>query len=208
MDPLNQYTASEIDLFSLSSYNVETGGYNNMNRTNQTGPDRFTKNNAIEQKEPSIKKLLLYLLLTALIMLFIFIQSALPANLSEKESGLITMVLSEYFKKDPSLVSFIVRKCAHFTEYTLLGISLLFTIREYFRLQQAGKLFKKRTAATTWCIGTMYAISDEFHQIFTPGRSCEVRDVLIDSLGILTGIVLSMVLVYFMKRIHEKKAFA
>lgn len=195
-----------------------------MNRANQTRPDRFTKNNAIEQKETSIKKLLLYLLLTALIMLFIFIQSALPANLSEKESGLITMVLSEYFKKDPSLVSFIVRKCAHFTEYTLLGISLLFTIREYCRLQQAGKLFKKKagfppegakqksgfpfkkkTAAAAWCTGTLYAISDEFHQIFIPGRSCEVRDILIDSLGILTGIVLSMVLGYFIKRIHEKK---
>lgn len=34
----------------------------------------------------------------------------------------------------------------------------------------------------------LYSISDEFHQLFIVGRSGEVRDVLIDTIGALTGI--------------------
>ena len=40
-------------------------------------------------------------------------------------------------------------------------------------------------------ICAVYAATDELHQMFVQGRSCEVRDILIDSLGALTGILIA-----------------
>ena len=40
--------------------------------------------------------------------------------------------------------------------------------------------------------GTIYAISDEIHQCFTPGRGPLVTDVIIDGMGVLLGIFLVM----------------
>lgn len=36
----------------------------------------------------------------------------------------------------------------------------------------------------------IYATSDEIHQIFTPDRACQIKDILIDSIGSITGIYL------------------
>jgi VanZ family protein len=42
-----------------------------------------------------------------------------------------------------------------------------------------------------WLIGTAYAVTDEIHQYVVPGRSCEVRDVVIDSCGVLVGALIA-----------------
>ena len=47
--------------------------------------------------------------------------------------------------------------------------------------------------------GLLYAMSDEYHQTFVMGRSGELRDVLIDSLGIITGIVLTVLILKLFK---------
>ena len=52
----------------------------------------------------------------------------------------------------------------------------------------------------TQVFGTLYAISDEIHQTFIPGRSGEIRDVIIDSLGIFTGLLICIV---FLKLVHK-----
>ena len=109
-----------------------------------------------------IRKLPLFI--TAFIMVFIFIQSALPAE------GL----------------SFVIRKCAHFTEYMILGMSLFVTVREFIPDEE-------RVAAVqivSWSIGALYAVTDESHQSFVPGRSCEIRDILIDSCGVAAGVLI------------------
>ncbi len=154
-------------------------------------------------------KLILTLSITILIMIFIFFQSSLPADISEKESGLITVALAEVLGMDQEIVSFAVRKCAHFSEYMILGFSLLMTLHSHARLHlrksknnigcKAGISAKlwgtgRGASLTAWCTGTIYAISDEIHQTFVPGRSCELRDVLIDSAGVLTAILMVHIL--------------
>ena len=42
----------------------------------------------------------------------------------------------------------------------------------------------------TFFIGSGYAIIDEIHQSFVPGRSCEIRDMCIDAVGVLVGMIL------------------
>ena len=75
----------------------------------------------------------------------------------------------------------IVRKLAHFSIYTLGGILIYNFIYTY-------DITNKRKMIVSFLIGGVYAITDELHQLFIPGRSCEIRDVCIDSSGVLLGI--------------------
>ena len=136
------------------------------------------------------KKRLFPLVITILIMAFIFLQSALPADLSKEESNLIVQALIEFLHVDPKVLSFAVRKCAHFSEYLLLGLSLFATVREYDPVRLERNEQWRRTALLSWGIGALYAFTDEVHQAFVPGRSCEIRDMLIDSCGVAAGVLI------------------
>ena len=48
--------------------------------------------------------------------------------------------------------------------------------------------------------GALYAVSDEIHQIFVPGRSCQAFDVLIDSSGVLTGTIIMLLFLVLSKK--------
>ena len=52
----------------------------------------------------------------------------------------------------------------------------------------------------------MYAASDELHQKFVDGRSAEIRDVCIDTCGVILGILLVILAVKIIKNIKTKKA--
>ena len=77
------------------------------------------------------------------------------------------------------------RKCAHFTEYAVLGSLLTL----FFRCGHTEK--QEKPYLRVWLpavLALCYAASDEFHQRFVPGRSCELRDVLVDFSGALFGL--------------------
>lgn len=141
------------------------------------------------KKPDTNSKIHIHALVTVIIMIFIFVQSALPADLSQRESGMIVSFLSKFMWTDLEMLSFGVRKCAHFTEYTLLGWSIALTAADYLeRLRAEGRdVTSGAQFIAPWLIGTAYAVTDEIHQYFVPGRSCEVRDVVIDSCGVLVG---------------------
>lgn len=68
----------------------------------------------------------------------------------------------------------VLRKLAHVVEYAILGALL----------QRAlGRV------APAFALGVAYAVSDEFHQTFVPGRSGTPLDVLIDSVGVALGVL-------------------
>lgn len=86
------------------------------------------------------------------------------------------------------LVTVLVRKSAHFVAYAILG--------GLFYLALSSHALRRRDAATiAVMLSFLYAVSDEIHQVFVPGRSGEVGDVLLDSLGALVGVVIIAVLV-------------
>lgn len=74
----------------------------------------------------------------------------------------------------------VIRKLAHYTMYTVGGFLI-------YNQQRTLKDNKNRIASST-IIGILYAITDEIHQLFVPGRSGRILDVGIDSLGVITGI--------------------
>ena len=72
------------------------------------------------------RKRFIRLIPAALIMLLIFLHSAMPADMSSAESGFLVDILTKVFHLTISVetLTFIIRKAAHFTEYLLLGLSL------------------------------------------------------------------------------------
>lgn len=97
------------------------------------------------------------------------------------------------------MIDFPVRKCAHATEYAVLGVLILRTA--YSFSEDSGK----RSMLICWCAGTAYAASDELHQLFVPGRSCQFRDVCIDSAGVLAGVLVFSLIKHEIVKYKEKK---
>ena len=84
------------------------------------------------------------------------------------------------------MIDFPVRKCAHASEYAVLGILILGTA--YSFSEDSGK--RKIHTVVLVCWYGICRQRDEFHQLFVPGRSCQFRDVCIDSAGVLTGLII------------------
>ncbi len=78
-----------------------------------------------------------------------------------------------------------IRKTAHFSIYAALGLSIISLTFTY-------DIKNKKRILITLISGVLYAISDEIHQTFIPGRSGQVTDVLIDTMGIILSILIFM----------------
>lgn len=90
------------------------------------------------------------------------------------------------------------RKLAHFTLYTLGGI-LIFNMFSSFKLKNKEKIFFSILS------GAVYAITDEVHQLFVPGRSGMIKDVFIDTLGIITGVIVCIIIFRIVNIIINKR---
>lgn len=145
-------------------------------------------------------KKIITLILIILWMILIFYLSNQVSNESSRLSGGLTRKILEVLHmldgktiEQQETIETIIRKLAHFFLYALGGILILLHINLY-------KITDKRKVIISWIIGTTYAITDESHQIFVPGRSGEIRDVFIDSLGVIIGIIIIRLYLKIIKR--------
>lgn len=150
---------------------------------------------------------------------FIFYMSARPAVESDDMSlgvvgWFIGLVVPDYDQMSPEdqlywqhALNHPVRKTAHFLEYAALGALAFNLVAQAVRARRrearafgapASELCLQGTLA--WAFSAMYAATDEFHQIFVPGRAGMVADVLLDSAGALFGIIVAALAVYFARR--------
>ena len=95
-------------------------------------------------------------------------------------------------------LQFFVRKAAHFSVYTFLGILSFSHISTYNALSVKSRAF------ISLALSALYSVSDEYHQTFISGRSGELRDVLIDTAGALTGIIISLIIYKIYKAIKTE----
>lgn len=77
-------------------------------------------------------------------------------------------------------IEFYVRKLAHMTEYAILALTVSLPLYVY-------GMRGKRLALVTFFFCAAFAAGDEYHQSFVDGRGPSVRDVVIDSTGVLAG---------------------
>ena len=94
-----------------------------------------------------------------------------------------------YFSSIPNLKSglddawdIVLRKAAHIFEFAVLAILLL-----RVGLRKERKIKRKYVYLVALVFGLIYAVLDEYHQTFVIGREGSVKDVLIDSLGVILG---------------------
>lgn len=127
--------------------------------------------------------------------LIFFLSSQTATESSDLSGSFIESVLKFFwadFEKLPFAeqteilegLSFIVRKSAHATAYFILGVFASLSLSTY----SAPPLLLRALFSQIICVG--YAASDEYHQLFVDGRSGELRDVIIDSVGSLLAVLL------------------
>ena len=112
---------------------------------------------------------------------FIWGNSLLPGEISGTFSDWVKELLAAFLPLGPEggMGGGLLRKLAHFTEFALLGACLGWL---------HGMVNKKAAYALAW--GAAAACVDETIQRFVPGRGPSLRDVGIDTAGVLTGLIL------------------
>ncbi len=98
-------------------------------------------------------------------------------------------------------MAFLIRKIAHFTLYFILGLLSCATMMTYC-LKKERSLSAGWFCAWAFCI--FYATTDEFHQLFVPGRTGRLLDIGIDSCGALLGSLILLFFVYRADQRHQK----
>ena len=159
----------------------------------------------IKFKKNLIFKRIIFLIILLITFYAIYNFSAqdgeLSGSISEKVTEFIVELLSKIKTMSNSTKLYyiqrlhpIVRKLAHFSIYTLVGLSVMgfmctFDMKNIFKV------------IISFAVGSAYAITDEVHQYFVAGRSASLIDVCIDSLGVLIGIFILVTIIVFVEAI-------
>ena len=156
------------------------------------------------------RRITVFVIISVLWCGFIFFLSSENSKESSERSGRIITTVCEivvpdyenYTEAEKAKIvkdmSFSVRKAAHFTAYAILG-ALLFQVFFFVKDKRLRSLFSIGGAF-------LYAVSDEFHQSFSPGRSCEFRDMMIDTGGATLAVLISLLIFYIKDKKRQKSA--
>lgn len=123
----------------------------------------------------------------------IFWLSSRTATESSEQSGVIVEFLRKIFG-DNVFTDFIVRKSAHCLEFT--GLSFLFNLSLYVTKNKPSFVFAVM-------LTSIYAATDEFHQLFVEGRSCQITDWAIDTAGAILGALGFLVILSIIKKLNK-----
>lgn len=137
----------------------------------------------------------IFTLCTIATILFIFSNSMQEAAVSGARSGQVTAAVNTALEKtgvSVRVTEHFVRKLGHLTEYMLLGFFLMLTLRIYTQ---------RVLSHISWPLFFSLAVPlfDESIQLFSKGRSAEVRDVLIDFGGAVLGLLCALFLLLMIR---------
>ena len=137
----------------------------------------------------------------AIMLAFIFCMSAKTGNDLDNHSGIISIVKNLLVAGATALFGreVDVSPVGHFTEYLLLGAALVNALRftpwtifeSNATARPAGMLGDFPAPLIALIFSSLYGVSDEFHQIFTPSRSCDPADWAVDTVATLVGSALT-----------------
>lgn len=150
----------------------------------------------MKKSQTSMRFRVIVFILTIGMIAFAFIHSSMPADLSSEESESVMSVLQyilNFLGFSAELTDHIVRKAAHFAEYTAIGMLLVSCAYSFSRTKPY------RYYSQILFAGLATAVIDETIQLNVAGRSGQITDVLLDFSGVITGAVF-MLLVYMIYR--------
>ncbi len=128
------------------------------------------------------RKIILGLILICYLVI-IFMFSNQDATVSQSTSDVIVDQISKVSIFSNLDLSYIVRKSAHFIFFGGLGLVFYLNYCEYF-------INKKNIFILSIVSTFIYACFDEIHQTFISGRSGQVSDVILDSIGAITVVII------------------
>lgn len=140
--------------------------------------------------KPKMRPFLKYWLPVLLWLGFIFIGSTDLMSAEHTSRFLVPFLL--WLKPDISpevlaQIHFVLRKLGHLTEYAILAVLLWRALRRGTNRQMKISIL----FVSVWALCAILAASDEFHQSFVASRSSAIGDVGIDSVGAVSGLLLS-----------------
>lgn len=130
--------------------------------------------------------------------LIFFLSAQTAAESANTSSGLSRKIVSMLYPKFEDLseaeqreilssLAFPVRKAAHFSLFAVLGVIA------FWNLSFFDKLSLKAKSLISIGFSSLYAATDEFHQLFIEGRSGELRDIFIDTAGAIFSISILLI---------------
>lgn len=153
-----------------------------------------------------LKHVIRYILIICIIILCckIFSFSSQNGVNSSGTSERVTSIILKIFGlkcNDTTIKIFdpVIRKVAHFSVYMLLGFLLMCT-SETFKWQRVYKF----DFSTMFAF--VFACTDELHQRFVPGRSGELVDVCLDTVGAMIGVIIVLAITLIISQVKKKKA--
>lgn len=156
----------------------------------------------MNKSQTSMRFRVIVFILTAGMIAFAFIHSSMPADLSGEESESVMDFLQyifNFFGFNAELTDHIVRKAAHFTEYTAIGMLLVCCAYSFSRTKPY------RYYSQILFAGLATAVCDETIQLNVPGRSGQITDVLLDFSGVITGAVIMLIFYSVYRKIRKIK---
>ena len=155
------------------------------------------------------KRQIVFLVLSILFAIMIFCFSARTGVESTEDSYTVGMEFGRVVHSDfkdwseeaqldfAEKVDHPIRKLAHATEYAVFAMLLC-------GAWMNGRRRKVYAGLLAWGTATVYAMTDEFHQLFVPGRSGQVKDVLHDSCGAAGGLLILLLVTMLIRVICKK----
>ena len=146
-----------------------------------------------------MKKNILRAILMLLLLSTFFIIFGFSSQDGEKSGNISKKITEEIITRIPQIqekeqnereaitlrIEKVIRKIAHFSIYTAVGL-LLMALLSTFEMKEKNRII------ISLIIEIIYACSDEIHQSFVPERSPMITDVMIDTMGVMLGILLIM----------------
>ena len=149
------------------------------------------------------------MILSLMWMVVIFMYSSRNAELSTERSHEVGMMIGQVTISDfedwsyDRQISFAqsidhpVRKTAHFIEYAVLGIFLFGAWTDRKRKSLINIIIP-------FIVGAVYALSDELHQLLVAGRAGMFSDVLLDSSGVISGILIVFLIISVFRAVSSQ----
>ena len=151
------------------------------------------------QTKTTFQKIYFYVSLIIVLSLFvlIFCLSHQSGEESTETSGWFTSLLNFIFPFE--LTEDFVRTMAHFSEFACLS---------FFMNNLFVSYKEKLTPVFACALSFFYAITDEIHQIFVPGRACQFLDMMVDLAGIVSGMFVFTILYLLTNKLINKKVLS
>ena len=131
-------------------------------------------------------KKIVYLIVTILVVMFIFYNSIQNGESSSNASTTVLNFINNIINSIGlkfNLEGYFIRKLAHFVEFFIFGVFLMLTFEAF-----TSKIFS--IIGFPMFLSIFVPVIDEYIQIYSDGRTSSVKDVLLDFFGAIIGIIL------------------